>query len=234
VRRSSADTVGVRVIGCCTHLTDVNGPWRRADYNAHDFVFAVKDRQLNGYAWIPCRGIQRYVNNGNRDLTLQLFGEMAADIEVEPLPIADPCLIPVPNGYATIDGPPPRTLAQARAYAVALGGAAKAVDLFRWAHVMPSASRQGGTRDPQQLYEALRTRAEGLKELVRDRPCALVDDVLTSGGHLQACAAALKDLGHRAVVAVVAGVSDQEQIGNPFGVRMEEIEDFTPNPRRRW
>jgi hypothetical protein len=228
----SADTAHVRVIGCCTYLTETYGPWRRADYNAHDFIFAVKDRVLNGYAWVPCRGVSRHINNANRDLALELFAKMAADVTIDPLPVEAPILIPVPNGAATLAGPAPRTLAQAQALAAVLGGGAQAVDLFRWAHVMPSASRQGGTRDPAELYAALRVRQEAKALLADDRWHVLVDDVLTSGGHLQACAAALEDLGHPAVVAIVAGNSDGEQVADPFGVRVAEVADFEPRPRR--
>ena len=48
----------IRVDCFATYLTDVAAKWRRADYNAHDFVFALKGRSINKYSQLAVRGIE--------------------------------------------------------------------------------------------------------------------------------------------------------------------------------
>lgn len=191
---------------------------------------------MHGYTGVPCRGVRRVVENSNLDKALDIVAMFAADLELasqlRQTPVHALALIPIPNGRCTLDADPPRTYAQARFIAQRLGGA-EAIDVFRWRHVMPSANNGGGTRDPEALYEALVIRPGALNGWVPDRPCILIDDVLTTGGHVQASDAALEDLiGRRAGVALVAGVSDDEHVENPFVARTVVIGDFQPRRRR--
>ena len=57
-------------------------------------------------------------------------------------------------------------------------------------------------------------RVAGGPTSVGTRRLALADDVLTSGGHLRACAAKLLQRGHRVDAALVAGRADQTQVAD--------------------
>ena len=222
----------MRVIGCCTYPTSI--PYRRRiEHDAHDFIQAVKGRPMNGYTGVPVRGVRRVVINNDLDRALEILAVLSYDIAEPPMPLYSPILVPIPNASSTLSSGPPRTYAQARFIARQLAAGAEAIDLFRWREAMPSANTAGGTRDPGVLYDALVVRSEARSKLQARRPYVLIDDVLTSGGHLQAVDAAIENLvGRRAVVALVAGVSDDEHVEDPFAMRIREIADFVPRKKR--
>jgi hypothetical protein len=222
----------MRVIGCCTYPTSI--PYRRRiEHDAHDFIQAVKGRPMNGYTGVPVRGVRRVIINNHLDRALEILAVLTYDIAVPPLPLYSPILVPVPNAPNTLTSGPPRTYTQAQFIARQLAAGAEAIDLFRWHEARPSANSAGGTRDPGELFEALVVRPEARSQLQARRPYVLIDDVLTSGGHLQAVDAALENLvGRRAAIALVAAVSDDEHVEDPFAVRIREIEDFVPRHRR--
>ena len=84
--RRKADTVRVRVIGCCTYSTTI--PYRlKEEYDAHDFVHAVKGRALNGYTGVVCRGVRLLIFNTNLDRALEILGILTSDLAIDPLPL---------------------------------------------------------------------------------------------------------------------------------------------------
>jgi predicted amidophosphoribosyltransferase len=212
------------VVSFSTYLTSIGDSWRSSDYDAHDFIDAIKDRDINGYAHVRLRGTRHRFDNTNRQEVVGWFATMVADY-FEKAPIDRPfVLVPVPGSkvdlaYTEV----PRTTQLAEVVARALGEGVTVMDALRWRTAMPSANAQGGTRDPARLFEnlAITGKLEGSNVV-------LVDDVLTSGGHLQACAAKVLKGGANLVIAVCAGRADQQQQVDPFAVRLEEIADFTP------
>lgn len=86
---------------------------------------------------------------------------------------------------------------------------------------MPSANVQGGTRNPEVLLKNLAVTGR-----VRGATVVLVDDVLTSGGHLQACSALLRQHGAEVEMAFCAGRADDTQPDDLFAIRVEEIPDL--------
>jgi len=116
-----------------------------------------------------------------------------------------------------------RTSTIATEIANKVGGNVTVRDVLRWKKEYASA-RSGGTRDPLILYNNLKITKPGSWKL----PVILVDDVLTSGGHLMACTAILRENGARVDLAVCAGRTVQESPRNPFEVQVEEVEDFEP------
>jgi hypothetical protein len=219
--------MALRVVSCCTYLTEVaKVVWRARDHDAHDFVKAVKGQPINGFAQIPCRRQAHRIDDSNRDLALELFGRMISDVAQGHGLSSPAVIVPVPNSCCHVGWPlPPRTLEQAHALASELEQGLIVLDALRWSESLLSASAGGGQREPQHLFDRLRVVQEfpagGL-------PCILVDDVLTSGGHLQACAAVLRARGHPVELALVAGRALRAQVAEPFTVRVEVLADFTP------
>jgi adenine/guanine phosphoribosyltransferase-like PRPP-binding protein len=213
----------LEVVCFCTYLTDIGSGWRPDDYNAHDFIHAIKDRNLNGYAMIPLRGKRLRVDNSNRQDVVDWFAAMVVDYFKEHHLPRNVALVPVPGSKCdvTFTGKP-RTTILAEAIAQELSGATVR-DVLRWKTAMPSANAQGGTRDAAILFANLL-----LGGSVDGASVVLVDDVLTSGGHLQACAARLREKRARVRRAVCAGRADAAQPKEPFAVRTEEVDDFEP------
>jgi hypothetical protein len=211
--------VALRVITFCTYCKG-GGYTEQDTYHAAKFVKAIKGDGVNGWAEIPVPigGRRQRLEEGNRGAVFGWFGEMAAaSIPARPL-----VLVPVPGSKAiTTDevraGP---TFRLARA--VAMRCSRPVETLLRWRRPMQSA-RSGGERRAEVLLPNLVVDGEPTA------PVVLVDDVCTSGGHLQAASAAIRGAGGEVLFAVCAAQSEStEQPGGAFAVRERELEDVDP------
>jgi predicted amidophosphoribosyltransferase len=181
--------------------------------------------QINGYAHVPVRGALRRLDESNKKKAILWFAQMVADYLNE-ISIKPPLyLVPVPSHKATVASPrQPRTSVIAQVIAIELGSKAVTKDVLRWKEEWVSA-REGGTRDPVMLYSNLKI----VSEVRWNYPVVMLDDVLTSGGHLQACAAILKRNGAIVKMAVCGGKTVQDSQTDPFAIRIDDVEDFTPS-----
>jgi predicted amidophosphoribosyltransferase len=135
-------------------------------------------------------------------------------------------LVPFPSSKADLAfSNTNRTTTLANAIGAEYGHGVTVCDVLRFDQPIPSANEQGGTREAEILYEHLR-----LTGSVKDQRVVMIDDVLTSGGHLRAGVAKLLTDGHASEVmmAICAGRADQAQVADPFAIRHEDIEEYWP------
>src|SRR5262245_2326675 len=139
--------MSLKVLSCCTYLTAGRGAWRGVDYDAHGFVYAVKNRSFDAYVQLGSGGTDYRISCGSSDLALRVFAGRAAAAGLSHGLISPLVLVPVPNSCCDVVCPlPPRTRAQAAALAEARGSDASVADGLRWRTRRPPASTGAGTR----------------------------------------------------------------------------------------
>lgn len=212
------------VVSICSYLADrypEGNPGRVME--ACKFIKAIKGKKpVVGYAWIPVRGQQKKLEQPNRDRAIAWFGQMAADwlaANVTP-PYS---LVPVPNSSATTTRHRPRTALLAQAVSAATGQ--PALDVLRWHQDLGAASEHQGTRDPETIFGNIRE----IAPVPRGR-VVLVDDVLTTGGHVRAVAAFLRQKGAVVRRAICAGrtVHDDDLPQDCFALSFDDYDDYEP------
>lgn len=215
----------LHVVCFSSYLATIHISWRSDDWYSHKFVHAIKGHELNGYAYIPVLGNVRRLNNANRDSAIDWFAEMVGDYFARKKIVPPFGLIPIPNSKCTkSSSTKPQTLRLARAIAKRIGEGVEVEDCLRWKKDLGSASSEGGPRDAGVLYDNCAV----IDELDEDIPYILVDDVLTSGGHLQACAARVRNVDAEVSLAVCAGRTSYEQPKNAFAIIEETLADYEP------
>ena len=221
--------MSLKVFSCCTYST-LHRDRSADEWNALQFVRAVKGRALSGYAHVPLPdGSIAYLDQQRAECAPGWFAQLAiARIRWRMNRVA---LVPVPNADSVLDSAnPPRTFTLAQALANALpSGQATVVDILRWCTRMPTAHSGAGSRDPQELYDALRVNVPRLRV---DLPfIVLIDDVVATGAHLRAAAAYLVDCRETVIAAVCVGHADNGDapILEPFRLTTMVLPDFVPN-----
>jgi len=181
--------------------------WLQSTWNALKFVKAIKGDEIRGFAYVPVPigGQARRLEEANKDNALRWFAEMVSSKwNMKPLRI----LVPVP-GHLGDSAAVVRASRQWRLAAelATLCPAATASALVHWTKPIESA-RSGGERDPRRLRE----RVAEIAPPSSTAPVLLIDDVVTSGGHIIACAWALMDAGYKVEAAMcVAQTVDVER-----------------------
>jgi len=215
----------LKVVSFATYLTNVDVTWRDTDYNALKFVKAIKGLPVNGFARIPVCDVLRRLEHGNSEEAIGWFGELARAYLLGqnlPRPVS---FVPIPNSSCAMGNdqvPRTRLLAQA----IVNGFEESDVwDGLRWRTVMLPSS-QGGTRNPQVLYDNLVIAQE-----VPARTLVLVDDVRTTGAHFVAALARVAERGAVCSLALCAARRVDSQEDTSFSVREEEFAEFVPRHR---
>jgi len=202
-------------------------------YDAHDFIDAIKGDPVNKYAYVPVRGVRKYLSNSNRDDAIEWFGQMAADYYKQEYPAdaLEIVLVPVPNKAALVSNSvTPRTARLADAVRRNIGDRAIVKDVLRWRKRLLRA-HEGGPRDFPTLYDAMLL--QDADDFPDDRLIFLVDDVKTTGSHLQAASTEIfraTGLGERPIAAFCAGRRVDACPDDSFAIVQEEIADL-PIPK---
>ena len=211
------------VLHLCEYLTERGSPRSQGDWDAYWFVRACKAESLENLAK-PIRlsllDQRCALSAGNADAVIDWFGAVAAAACVD-APDAPIAFVPVPSSTATEGAPSAgRTALFATAVSERWPHESYVLDVLRWTEPMQKA-HEGGARDQGILYEKLLS-----TEPVRyGERVVLVDDVLTRGGHVAACAALLWDGGAEVEFAITAARTVLARSQGPaFGARWHDIQ----------
>jgi predicted amidophosphoribosyltransferase len=211
----------MRAICCFTHLTGAEG-WDDPQYSVKKFVDAIKQRRINGYGWIQVAGkLKRRLEQRNATMAFDWFGEMSADILKNQSLNGRPILVPFPDSKCTVGTARP-SKTKLLANAVARHFPADVADILRFDIEMASANTEQGTRDAAEIYGHLQT----IAKVAKDRPHVLIDDVLTTGGHLQAGAAELRRCGGDVLLAICGVWAHRYPVEDPFARVELNLEDL--------
>lgn len=230
--------MALKVASLCGYLCNVSIPWRkgaRGDHDAHDWIQALKGKHFNGYAQVPVCGTLRRLTDENASDAIHWFGEMAVAY-LKARKIGGPfVIIPVPNSFSLVDSSAkPRTRRLAKAIAEQLADDSVVLDCLRFKQNLGSASSEGGPREAEQIYKnlvVLRDEVASFFEEVedaKDHYVLLVDDVTTSGGHLQACAVRLDKVGLEVDSVICGGKTVYDQARGAFDIREDELDEYEP------
>jgi hypothetical protein len=213
-------TLVVHAFGAYASYSRDQWRWRDADYTVRNVVKAIKGQPFRGYSEIPgVDGVVRRVDQGSQTAAVETVGAWAASRlgQLNGGPFA---LVPVPSSSQTefVKNTAPYLIAQE------LHRRKRAVTtLGRWLRFKePMApSHAGGGRNQTTIRDNL-----AIANFDSTRPIILIDDVLTSGAHIKACAEALREEGAAVELVIVAGRTVWQQHPTPLNVSPEDLESL--------
>jgi hypothetical protein len=217
----------LRVVCCFSHLTGPDG-WQDSHYCVNHFLHALKGHPLGGYAYVRLfpGELRRRLDADNAARAVDWFGEMAAAVLKQEFGPTACVLVHILGSACRSADTPTRTASLAQAAAGRLPGA-RVFDRLRFDQRMHSAHDGQGSRDAASLFRHLVVHGSP----PTDAPYVLVDDVLTTGGHLAAAAARLRDVGAQVALAVCAVSASQVAQPDPFARAVRWIDDYVAGAR---
>lgn len=205
----------------CGLLTGQN-EWRSIDYDARFYALAVKGEYFRLKGSYDFNG-QTLRGEPAATVTLrQHYGRWAAR-QLKTWGYKNPIIIPVPNSNVTLtSGGNFETAKIARAVATAFGPEATVSTILRFAQVQDAAHKNKGRRTPERfLANMVVSNGAPIKEVV------LLDDVVTSGSHIQAAKMKLAGQTKASPIrhALVCGQASSIRLDDPFKVSETDWED---------
>lgn len=190
--------------------------WTNTDYDAMKLVKALKGKPFGGYATLQTPGGQWVTfRETDRGPAFRIFGEWAA-AKLNEIGLTQGVLVPVPSSTCSAFGGDPKGRALGDAIAQRAPGFS-VEDAFHWKMDLGKAA-EGGSRDPTVLQANLVLKNGPPSNIV------LVDDVATSGGHLLACARALRGAGHTVEHAICAAQTVNTHPENMWMIETRDLE----------
>lgn len=212
------------LVHCCFTHRKIPPPYTNdPEHCVNKFRDALKGDPINMHAWIPVVGRgKRRLQQSNAAEAFEWFGEMAAELLQKEKITGSPIFVPFPDSKCTVKaGRASKTKRLADAVAKHYGG--DVADILRFAKEMRSSHSEGGTRDAEEIYNELQT----IGAVDKKRPYIIIDDVLTTGGHMQAGVAELRNQGAKVVLAVCALKAEQAAVADPFARVVIDLPDVT-------
>jgi predicted amidophosphoribosyltransferase len=221
--------MATKVVTFCGYFCNLAMQWRPEDHDSHKFIQAIKGEEMNMYGYVPVRGVRQRLSNANADDAVGWFATFVLD-HLTAKKLKGPFLVvPLPNSDTTVDSSSkPRTKRLAKAICNALNDGSKVLDCLRFKQDLGSAREEGGSREASVLYGNLALLKDVVKGVDKDAKVLLVDDVTTSGGHLQACVAKLATVGLEVDIVMCAGKTVYDQDEGAFHTREYELDEYEP------
>lgn len=195
-------------------------PWRQADFNASMAVKAVKGIAFNGYGYAPDHeGLQHHFTMVSRQIAVDLWVRWAVR-KLQSLGEDGSVLVGFPSSTTTAADQDYAAVRMAQAVVAAARNEGLNVTYARALYFNEpiQSAREGGSRDAAVILEKLRcTVTKASKRVI------LIDDVVTSGGHLVAATRLLRSIGAQVEIAICAGRTVNSQQPDMFEALPESI-----------
>lgn len=208
----------LKLISLCAYLTDTDVKWRPVDHRATKMVKAVKGDPINGhfhakvgdrYLKYDQTNVQKFVDRVPPALARHILRHNDEQATI----------VPIPNSHVVAaDTEGFKTFEMATKIAEHSKGLLRVEPALVFEEPQIK-SRKGGPRAPEHFEEAYKIikRVKG--------PIILFDDVCTGGGHLIGAHWRLhNDNNSPVVLACTFGRSTKEQLENPIGLHIEELD----------
>lgn len=222
----------MRVVTVCEYLAAEYSAYSQEQWDAFKLVRAVKGIPFKGYANVPNLG---HLSYENADKGMTWAGEKLAPEIDDAFDMQPVVLVPLPGSRCTSAAivKASRVTQVARIAASYTYAGTPVRELLCWSQIMQP-SHEGGPRDPSILARHLVVEP-GVPD--PNIEVALIDDVLTTGGHFRAAAARLRRAGWKvaevafAVARTVWVTPDASRSPvETFKVMSEELEPFEWSP----
>ena len=180
---------------------------------------SLKGEPFNGYSDFKFSGKVYQINAQDSSAAYYLWSNWARRI-LNDLNLGKIALVPVPSSSQIKFGQDTCPARMANSVAALIPRDAVVGNFLRHTATQPKAHSQGGSRDPDQIAATLDCRV-----MDASLPVVLIDDVMSTGGHLKACARVLRQHGLTVEHVLLAGRTVWSVVPNPYVVAPEDIED---------
>jgi hypothetical protein len=201
------------------YRADVGSKWRQEDYLVRNFVKSLKGEKFNGYSDFDLNGKTFRITHKNPGPAYDAWSDWAVSRVRDELKLGPVTLVPVPSSAQTEFQQDTCPVRMAERVARDAPDLCSVGYYLRHAAARQSAHGQGGSRHPDEIERALRCAPVDTR-----RPVVLIDDVVTTGGHLKACARVLREQGVEVEYAIVAARTVWQAVPAPLTVEAEDIE----------
>ncbi len=202
------------------YRADVGSKWRRADYNVRNLVKSLKGEPFKGYSDVKFAGKDYRITAADSAPAYELWSRWAAD-GLAKLYRVDVIVVPVPASDQVKYVQDTAPVRMANSLAALMPRQVAVGHLLRHKAKQQRAHTEGGTRNPDLIQKTLDCRVTSADAKL---PIVLIDDVMTTGGHLIAAARMLREHGASVERVLVAGRTKWEAVADPYKVPPEDIE----------